>query len=80
MFQLKLAHKCVPCKLCTPHDGIQQVCVSKKMGKIYARVRRSLPSQLFPVKVSGELAKGLMYTIDLGGKFREFFPKNQNLK
>ncbi|KAL3123754.1 hypothetical protein niasHT_009967 [Heterodera trifolii] len=51
LLQLERAHKCVSCHICTAFDGLQQLVVSKRHAKVYARIRRAMPSQLLPVNM-----------------------------
>uniref|UniRef100_A0A914L5G6 Methyltransferase-like protein 17, mitochondrial n=1 Tax=Meloidogyne incognita TaxID=6306 RepID=A0A914L5G6_MELIC len=50
ILKLERGHRCVNCHVCTAADGLQRFIVGKRTDKIYARIRRAMPSQLLPVE------------------------------
>uniref|UniRef100_A0A1I8BLP8 Methyltransferase-like protein 17, mitochondrial n=1 Tax=Meloidogyne hapla TaxID=6305 RepID=A0A1I8BLP8_MELHA len=50
ILKLERGHRCVSCQVCTAADGLQRFIVGKRTDKIYARIRRAMPSHLLPVE------------------------------
>ncbi|KAF7634098.1 hypothetical protein Mgra_00006518 [Meloidogyne graminicola] len=50
ILKLERGHRCVSCQVCTAFDGLQRFIVGKRTDKVYARIRRAMPSQLLPVE------------------------------